>query len=340
MKKAITITLTLFLMFALSTQAFAIEKRTIDANNLHELGLFEGVGTDIDGNPVYELNRRPNREEAITMLVRLIGREETAKSGKWNIPFTDVSEWAKPYVGYAYENGLTQGVGPTTFGGTEPITATQYITFVLRALEYDSNIDFKWDAAWEFSDEIGLTDGSYTSKNNDSFLRGDVAIVSYRALLCHPKSFPAGIELGDLAVGHCPWRAIAPRSVMLKIGENAEEAWNYDRQAYYSAEQIAYCASSDMPFFAAQASSLFQKASEAWLSAYGYCADYKNISYLKSLLIEMCVADGAFGDLYKPNSSPSDCYKYSATIVDNAIDVLHTYQKAVDEYSRVAHADY
>lgn len=43
------------------------------------------------------------------MLVRLLGKEYTAQKGSWNIPFTDVPEWTKPYVGHAYENGLTEG---------------------------------------------------------------------------------------------------------------------------------------------------------------------------------------------------------------------------------------
>ncbi|MBE6935640.1 MAG: hypothetical protein E7458_03970, partial [Ruminococcaceae bacterium] len=30
-----------------------------------------------------------------------------AETETWNTPFTDVDEWAKPYVGYAYANGLT-----------------------------------------------------------------------------------------------------------------------------------------------------------------------------------------------------------------------------------------
>lgn len=51
------------------------------------------------------------RSEAVTMLVRLLGRENEALSGKWETPFTDVPAWAEPYVGLAYENGLTTGTG-------------------------------------------------------------------------------------------------------------------------------------------------------------------------------------------------------------------------------------
>lgn len=48
------------------------------AQNLYELGLFNGTGTDTDGNPIFDLDRAPTRHEAVTMLVRLLGKGEEA----------------------------------------------------------------------------------------------------------------------------------------------------------------------------------------------------------------------------------------------------------------------
>lgn len=59
--------------------------------------------------------------------------------------------------------------------------ATQYLTFVLRSLGYDSSKDFKWDAAWELTDKLGITAGEY-SKNSKGFVRGNVAEISLAAL--------------------------------------------------------------------------------------------------------------------------------------------------------------
>ena len=102
-------------------------------------------------------------------------------SGSWDTPFTDVAAWAKPYVGYAYANKLTSGTSDTAFGGSATVTASQYLTFVLRALGYESGKDFQWNKAWELSDKIGLTDGRYQT-GTTSFTRGDVAIISNQAL--------------------------------------------------------------------------------------------------------------------------------------------------------------
>ncbi len=181
MKKLIAILLAVVLVFALTSVAFAADaEETTAADILNALGLFIGTGTDAEGKPIYDLDRAPNRMEAVTMLVRLLGKEEEANAGAWEIPFTDVKDWAKPYVGYAYANGLTKGYSEKTFGGTDAVTAAQYITFILRALGYSSDSDFRWDAAWELTNELGITAGEYDAAA--SFDRGDVVMTSCSAL--------------------------------------------------------------------------------------------------------------------------------------------------------------
>lgn len=183
MRKTKSFILLLFIIAMLSLKTTAAsDEACAAADKLNALGLFYGVGTNYDGTINYDLDRAPTRNEAITMLVRLLGKEDEARSGNWDIPFTDVADWAKPYVGYAYANGLTSGTDETTFDGDKPVTAAQYLTFVLRALNYSSEVDFKWDTAWELSDRLGITDGRYTAYNNSDFLRADVAIVSVGAI--------------------------------------------------------------------------------------------------------------------------------------------------------------
>lgn len=187
MKKWLGVFLSLTLILAMIPGAFAANgqpKQAADA--LHSLGLFGGVGVNSDGTPIYDLERVPTRSEAITMLVALIGKTEQAKAGNWSIPFTDVEAWARPYVGYAYAHQLTSGVSETTYGSSQPVTASQYLTFVLKALGYESGTDFQWDRAWVLTDQLGITGGRYTSQNAP-FLRGDVALVSWEALSTNEK---------------------------------------------------------------------------------------------------------------------------------------------------------
>lgn len=186
-RRILSLLLALVLLLGLVPMAFAADSQAQDAAEaLYQMGLFQGTGKNADGSPTFDLDRAPTRAEAVTMLIRLLGKETEAKSGEWDIPFTDVAAWAVPYVGYAYANKLTNGVSDDRFGGSETVTAAQYLTFALRALGYESGSDFQWNAAWELSDRIGLTYGQYGAQTT-RFLRGDAAVISYNALLLCPK---------------------------------------------------------------------------------------------------------------------------------------------------------
>ncbi len=140
------------------------------AQFLKDLNLFKGTDEG------FRLYRSATRQEGITLLIRLLGKEEEALSGSWRTPFTDVDAWAKPYVGYAYENGLTNGVSATAFGATAVIDEDQYATFLLRALGYTSGMDFQWDEAAEYGRGLGLP------RTGGSFTRGSAVILSRAAL--------------------------------------------------------------------------------------------------------------------------------------------------------------
>ena len=187
MRKLLSLLLVIVMAVCCTSVAFAASSDANQAaNTLHAAGLFNGSGTDTNGEPIYALDRASTREEAVAMLVRLLGKESEATSGQWNMPFTDVSPWATPYVGYAYAQGLTSGTSSTTFSGKSTVTASQYLTFVLRALGYTSGTDFQWNNAWELSDQIGLTHGQYHT-DSITLLRGDMAIISNNALATYKK---------------------------------------------------------------------------------------------------------------------------------------------------------
>lgn len=184
MKKIVTIILSLVVCISISVTAFAAETQTsqrdlcdeqVLAETLKQLGLFKGVSsTNLD------LGRAPTRVEALVMLIRVLGEENNALSGTWRHPFTDVPDWADDYVGYAYVNGLTNGVAPTLFGDEDASAAT-YLTFMLRALGYsDKNgADFTWDNPYDLARTTGILPDMVDTEN---FWRADVATISYAAL--------------------------------------------------------------------------------------------------------------------------------------------------------------
>jgi len=149
------------------------------AEALYRIGLFRGVGDDENGQPDFDLESDSTRLQGIIMLVRLLGAEDEALSGDYESPFTDVPEWAQGYVDYAYEMGWTKGVSEELgiFDPSGDITATQFLTFMLRALGYVDGVDFVWNAAWELSDDLGITNGEYGPDNN-TLIRGEMAHIS------------------------------------------------------------------------------------------------------------------------------------------------------------------
>ena len=158
------------------------------ADALKDLGLFQGTSKG------YELDRAPTRTEAGVMLVRLLGKEEEAKAIEtYTAPFTDVQDWAKPYVQYLYDNGLTNGKSETLFGYSDLCTAQQYATFLLRALGYSDaeGGDFTYAKALDFAREKGVVDMANCDEKN--FLRDDVVAMSYTALATAPKSGEADL---------------------------------------------------------------------------------------------------------------------------------------------------
>lgn len=189
MKKVLSVLLAVLLVLSMAPVSLAATTEANNAaNHLYELGLFAGTGAKPDGSPIFSLDNMPDRSQGITMLVALLGKSEEAKSGTWYTPFTDVPAWAKPAVGYAYTNKLTAGASPTKFGHGQPLTASQYLTFVLTALGYEqgSGKDFTWRNPFALSDKLGITGGRYTASSR--FTRGDVAIVSNNALNAKMKN--------------------------------------------------------------------------------------------------------------------------------------------------------
>lgn len=181
-KRSLCLLLTLSMLVtpALAARNLVISPSgSIAASALYELGLFSGVGTDsATGKPNFDLERTPTRTEAVTVLVRLLGKESEAKAETWQTPFTDnIPAWALPYVGYAYNHSLTTGTTANTFGGDQLMDTNQYTTLVLRALGYSSSTDFTWNTAVDFAQSLGFSCWNYKP-----FTRGDMASLSYMAI--------------------------------------------------------------------------------------------------------------------------------------------------------------
>lgn len=180
MKKILSTMLVITLLLTNINYSYAQIETQYDAKAvlLNELGLLQGSDAG------YELERAPKRIEAAVMLCRLLGKEAELKKGSYKHPFTDVPSWANNYIGYMYENKLTQGIGNNLFGSNDLTVAKSYGTFVLRALGYDdSKNDFIYSEAVQTLKDKGIISTLESNRlGNEVFLRDDMVNISYNAL--------------------------------------------------------------------------------------------------------------------------------------------------------------
>lgn len=184
MKKTAFIGILISLIIGFSVSSYADTKIYYNdyAVKLSEIGVFKGTGTG------FELEREPTRLEGLIMLVRLIGKEAAAiELSQEASAFTDVPDWGRGYVNYAYKNGLAKGIGNNLFGAQDKIDGKSYVTFLLRSLGYsdsDKVKDFTWSNSIEYAKSIGCLDEDlYFKMVSSTFIRDYVAKSSYNTLL-------------------------------------------------------------------------------------------------------------------------------------------------------------
>lgn len=154
------------------------------AQQLNRLGLFRGAGTNADGSVNYDLDRQPNRAEAITMLIRALGAGDQEGTTKQH-PYQDVPTWANGAVSYARKYDLTRGISATEFGAKSPVTTAMYLTFMLRALGYQDGTDFVWNSPWETAVQAGILPAQ---ADWATLTRGELVEITAAALFAQHKT--------------------------------------------------------------------------------------------------------------------------------------------------------
>jgi len=168
------------------------DDRFLSAYSLNQLGgLFRG------SDKGWELDRAPTRVEAAIMLVRFLGLESEAMAlTETTYPFEDVNPLLGQYVELLYRLGLTNGTSDLTFSPNREITLNEYMTFMLRALEYSEERDqFAWESAAEDALGLGvLSQSQYDRLTSGGFDRG---LMAYVSLLTLTAEDPMGVPLWE-----------------------------------------------------------------------------------------------------------------------------------------------
>ena len=157
-----------------------------------------------DENGDFNPDQNVTRNEMAVVMCNLM--DYTVASYKGTSPFTDVPEWAEPYVAACYTNGLTAGTSDTTYGGSDTVTTGQAALMLEKALGYfqyqaDYGSDWLVEATKQGS-LAGLFDGVDTGAT-EALTRNDVAQMVLNALeadMVTAEKNGSDVQIGDIII--------------------------------------------------------------------------------------------------------------------------------------------
>lgn len=157
-----------------------------------------------DENGKFNPDAKVTRNEMAVVMCNLL--DYTVASYKGTSPFTDVPEWAEPYVAACYTNGITSGYDAKTYGGNDTVTTGQAALMLLKALGYfQYSADFGSDWLVETTKNgstAGLFDGVATGAK-EALTRNDVAQMVLNALeadLVKAEKNGSDVQVGDIVI--------------------------------------------------------------------------------------------------------------------------------------------
>ena len=180
----------------------------VDASNDHQeaIEVLQTVGImtgDQNGN--FNPDGSITRNEMAVVMAHLLNLDYDYYRG--TNPFTDVPEWAAPYVAACAAEGVVAGIGNGQFGGDQKVTAAQASLMIMKALGYFQNAeDFGTD--WQVAT---IRQASYINLFNNinataesALTRGQVAQLVLNGLKAKMVDFTGdkGIQIGDVTVGY------------------------------------------------------------------------------------------------------------------------------------------
>ena len=176
-------------------------------NNQEAIEVLQAVGimSGVDDKGNFDPNGSITRNEMAVVMAHLLNLDYDYYRGVNT--FSDVPEWAAPYVAACVAEGVTAGVGNGLYGGDQKITAAQAGLMVMKALGYFQNQeDFGGDwqvATIRQASYINLFD-KVNSNAESALTRGQVAQLVLNGLKSDMVTFTGdkGIQIGNVTVGY------------------------------------------------------------------------------------------------------------------------------------------
>ena len=154
-------------------------------HNQEAIEVMQAVGVmsgDDKGN--FNPDQKVTRGEMAVVMANLLNLKVKDFIGA-KTPFTDVPEWAVPYVAACYADGITAGISATQYGFNYEVTTAQAALMMMKALGYFQNAkDFGSDwqvATVKQGSKIELFDGIEAGAST-AMTRNEVAQIALNTL--------------------------------------------------------------------------------------------------------------------------------------------------------------
>ena len=208
LKRALSMLLSSTLVLGMMVMGSSAASYADVTSSHHEeaIAVMQAVGVMIgDENGNFNPDKKVTRAEMAVVMANLLGlKVDDFKNA--SIPFTDVPEWARPYVAACYAAGVTSGTSATTYSSNDPVTAVQASLMMMKALgyfQYQSDFGGDWQIATiKQASSIDLFN-EIDAGVNDALTRDSVAQLALNTLeatMVQPTKNGSTIIVGDITI--------------------------------------------------------------------------------------------------------------------------------------------
>ena len=144
---------------------------------LKEMHLLSGSAT-VSTSEKDQLKKPLTQLEGYILVLKLMGHEsEILKQPDAISYFSDVPNWAKSYINFAYSLGLITGVTSDKWGAADPLTWSRFVYLLLETTPYAAEKDAYTDSsAIQFAFDHQIIDKKYLTLSKNSDLKKGYAL--------------------------------------------------------------------------------------------------------------------------------------------------------------------
>ena len=209
LKRALSLALASVMVIGMMVVGTGASYQDVKAtDNVEAIEVLQAVGIMTgDENGDFNPDDNVTRNEIAVVMSNLLNLDYDYYRGV--NPFTDVPDWAAPYVAACAAEGVVAGVGGTLYGGSNNVTAAQAALMIMKALgyfQYQNDFGNDWQIATiRQASYINLFDG-INANAETALTRNQIAQLVLNGLKANMVSFTGtvGAEINGVSIGYVP----------------------------------------------------------------------------------------------------------------------------------------